>query len=181
MPKTSRSARGPDDPGLFVGSLIAGPVFLWLIDRAIQFNWILGLGLTIFFSFWLAVLLSGWRRKAYTEYSRTFVGAFLLMTLMLAIVVFSSASMILFRLSPHSYTGTATIEMMMFMRYYVWLALEAVPGIRISDTFGWQRPLQHHGAIASGYLLLFRLVVLATLLKAVKEWLYPTTPNATAA
>lgn len=180
MPKAWYSRRGPDDPGLFVGSLIAGPVFLWLLDRAIQFNWILGLCLTLLFSVFLVVLLWGWRRRIYTEYSRSFVGAFLLMTLMLAIVVFSSASMILFRLNPYSYTGTATIEMMMFTRYYVWLALEAIPGIRIADTFNWQRPLQHHGPIASGYLLLFRLVVLATLLKAVKEWLYPTTQNAPA-
>jgi len=180
MPEAWYSRRGLDDPGLFVGSLIAGPVFLLLLDRTIQFNWILGLCLTLLFSVFLAVLLSGWRRRIYREYSRSFVGAFLLMTLMLAIVVFSSASMILFRLNPHSYSGAATIEMMMFTRYYVWLALEAIPGIRIADTFNWQRPLQHHGPIASGYLLLFRLVVLATLLKAVKEWLYPNTQPATA-
>ena len=108
------------------------------------------------------------------KHSRNDAGALLLSTVLLAIAVFAALSILIHHFLPQSYTG-ASISMGKLTDYYLWLTLDALPGIRFSDTFHIARPLEHHGWASVACLLAFRLFVLGTLLKALKEWL--STPS----
>lgn len=168
--------------GPWFGAIFLFAILRVLLEKAANVHWAVGLVATLVFAALLTALLLGWRRRIYmkysSEHSRNDAGVLLLSTVLLAIVVFAAFSTLIYQFSPQSYSGRSVISMGTLTDYYGWVTLDAIPGIRFSDTFHVARPLEHHGLVAASCLLIFRLLVLGTLLKALKEWL---TPAATAA
>jgi hypothetical protein len=168
--------------GPWFGAVILFGGFRFLLQKAAAFHWSVGLSTTLVLTFILASLLWGWRKRLYMKYSpkhsRSDAGALLLTTLLLAIVVFAAVSLLINQVNPRSFTATAPISMGTLTDFYFWVTLDSLPGVRFSETFRVPSPLEHHGPAASICLLTFRLLVLGTLLKALKDWM--TSPTAEA-
>ena len=168
--------------GPWFGSLFLFGVLRFLLEKSNALHWAVGLAATLLLAALLGALLLGWRRKVYVQYSarhsRNDAAALLLSTVLLAIAVFSAISMLIYQFRPDAYTGASAISMGTFTDYYAWLTLDALPGIRFSDTFHVLRPLEHHGVGPAVCLLAFQLLVLGTLLAALKEWMHSPTAAA---
>jgi len=167
--------------GPWFGAVLVFGLLRTVLEWTARLHWVVGLATTLVLAAFLAALLLGWRKKAYVQYSskhsRNDAGVLLLSTVLMAIAVFAAVSMLIYQFRPYSYTGASDISMTSFTDYYGWLTLDAIPGIRFSDTFHVSRPLEHHGLTPAICLLAFRLLVLNTLLSALKEWLRSPEPT----
>jgi hypothetical protein len=68
------------------------------------------------------------------------------------------------------YDSTASTDLYTYSGYYLWLFLDMVPVLEVTDTLGLVAPLEPVGLGAGLPVLAFRIVVLFGLLKALRAW-----------
>jgi phospholipase C len=56
-----------------------------------------------------------------------------------------------------------------FLEMYVWNLIDAIPGLRITDTFDWKSPFNFHDAWGRSMLIVYRLLVLAPVIDFISE------------
>jgi hypothetical protein len=161
--------------GPWFGAVFLFGILRFVLEKAADVHWVVGFIATGVLATILGSLLWGWRKKLYLKYSpknsKNDVGALLLATVLFAIAVFAGVSMLIYKLQPASYSPASKISMGTLTDYYSWVTLDALPGIHFAETFDVKAPVEHHGVAAAISLVAFRLLVLGTLLKALKEWL----------
>jgi hypothetical protein len=157
----------------WLGVFVAFVAIRWGADAATRFNRGLGLVLTTVLAFWLFGLLLGWRGKRYDRtYSRSMRGALWLFTLLAGIAVFSAISVLLVSVWPESFSGPPPIDRNAFTNFYFWHAVDAIPGLKLWDSFDVPPPPHHQRGLAAGTcVLVFRVGVLATLFSTLKNWM----------
>ena len=153
-----------------VGAVLIFALLRLVLEWAAEAHWVVGLMATLVLTVPLVLLLKSVRQKLYSQYSHMVAGSLILVTALMAIAVFSSASALLYHWRPQSYSGKPVLAMGTFADYYFWHAVDAIPGLRLWDSFGATAALQQSGFMAGLLLLIFRAVVLATLMAAFAEW-----------
>jgi hypothetical protein len=93
-------------------------------------------------------------------------------TVILAVEVFASLSAMLNAYQPGAFSGPSTPIRPDFVIFYLYHFVDSLPGLKLWDTFSVPAFPYRQQTFAAGVLLLiFRAVVLATILGAVKDWI----------
>jgi len=160
-----------DNVNPWLGAVFLAGLLHWGVNAAMRLHWILGLILTLVLALVLMALLAGWRQQLYKKYSWPMAGALLLVTTVVALVVFSAISSLIYRLDVGAYSGLPTITNDGFFNFYFWHTVDALPGLDLWGVYGAPPPPIHqHGFLAGSTLLCFRAVVLTIILASLKDW-----------
>jgi hypothetical protein len=144
-------------------------VLRWLLEATARLHWLASVVVTAFAALLVLMLVVGLKRKAYRQFeTRVIIGLFL-MTALLAIIVFASASALVYAWDPRTYSG-AIITVGKLSDFYGYMLLDAMPGVQLWDTFQVPPPLSYHGFLPALLLLAFRLAVVVQLIASLKEW-----------
>ena len=153
-------------PPLMLGGIV------WVSVRASEVHWLIDLLVTGLFTIWCASLLIGWKRRMYVaQYPSSLLLTIWLCTAAMAIVVFAAVSSMLTTYQTTAFIYSTNPSRLDFVSFYFYHFIDALPGLRLWDTYSAPAPeLRQHSFLAGTLLLVFRAVVLATLLSALKDW-----------
>jgi hypothetical protein len=68
------------------------------------------------------------------------------------------------------YSPENDLNLWTFVKYFVWLALDIIPVLEISETFGLEQPLTPVNVVAGIPVVLFRMVFVVGFVGAVAAW-----------
>jgi hypothetical protein len=156
----------------WLGAIFVVAGLHWLTTVAGHFHWTAELLLTLVFALLGLGLLLGWKSKLYfRQYPKADLAGLWILTVGLVIEVFASLSSFLNTLVPNSYLGPQRIGKDDFINFYFWHFIDALPALKIWDSFAVPPPPYHQQTFLAGLVLIvFRTLVLATLIGAIKDW-----------
>ena len=159
--------------GPWIGAVFFVALLHGLARLASEFHWTAELAVTLLFAFFAASLLLGWKRKLYVgKYPTATLFGLWLCTLIVAIEVFASLSAMLTAYQPGAFKGPAPPTRDVFVNFYSYHFVDSLPGLKLWDTFSIPTFPYRQQTFAAGVLLLiFRTMVLATILGALKDWI----------
>ena len=143
---------------------------LVIIATAFQYHWLLGLAATFFYAFGL---VAGLRDLISREASRFAVRKGLAIFVLLVLTgaaVFGALSLLLEVVKWAVYTSEEPLTFVSFHLYYLWLFLEMLPVLKITETLNLTAPIQPKGFVAGLPVIAFRGFVVYGLLRALKIW-----------
>lgn len=88
---------------------------------------------------------------------------------LLGAAVFGSLSLLLAKLGWATY-ATERVALASFNEYYIWVFLDLLPGLKVTQTLGVSPPVKPEGAVAGLPVVAFRAFVVYGLLKALRYW-----------
>ena len=156
---------------------LAGPFIVAAIHvlarLAAEFHWTIHIALTLTFVSLGFALLLGWRRKSFAkQHSSAEQFTLWLCTAFLLVEAFASISIFVVLAQPSAFTGPDPITRSALVDFYFYHFIEALPALKIWDTFQLTPVPMKQGSFFGGILLLvFRVGVLTTLAGALKDWI----------
>ena len=153
----------------FVLLLLYGSV-LTIMQRTFQYHWLLGLVATLFYAY---ALVLGLQELLSHEASRFAIRKGLAIFGLLILVgaaVFGAMSFLLEVIGWAQYSSKEARDLVSFNLYYLWLFLDMLPGLKVTETLGLTTPLQPEGVVAGLPVIAFRIFVAYGLLRALKSW-----------
>jgi hypothetical protein len=143
---------------------------LVIMATAFQYHWLWGLLATLFYAF---SLITGLRDLLSREASRFAVRkglAIFVLLLLTGAAVFGALSLFLEVVGWAQYRSEAPRTFVSFHLYYLWLFLEILPILKITETLNLTAPVQPEGVVAGLPVIAFRVFVVYGLLRALKIW-----------
>ena len=143
---------------------------LVIMMTAFQHHWLLGLGATLFYGFGL---VAGLRDLLSREASRFAIRKGLAIFALLVLsttAVFGAFSLFLEVVQWAQYSSEWPLTFASFHLYYLWLFLEMLPVLKITETLNLSAPVQPQGVVAGLPVIAFRVFVVYGLLRALKIW-----------
>jgi hypothetical protein len=159
---------------------LAGPMVVVVVHiaatAAANFHWLLDAVVTSVFLVFALLLVLAWRSKSLLKTSSSAELLTLwLCTAFLAIEAFASLSTFVMVAQPAAFIGASSPSRSQFVDFYFYHFVDAIPTLKIWDTFALKPPAFKQSSFAAGLLLfVFRVAVLATLAGALKDWISTT-------
>jgi len=110
--------------------------------------------------------VSSWRDTANRDVRRAALSVALIF---IAAAMFGLASFVLTALQWASFKPDGSHDLGIFVGYYVWLALDTLPGLHIPEALNWQTPLAPHDIPSGLFVIAFRAYLLLVLLSALRS------------
>ncbi len=156
--------------GSLIGTIVAFGFVVFLLSLAAEHVWALPvvavlLGCSLLYM-GAQDLTSG---EAQHYPMRKGLAIFVLMVL-IASAVFGAFSLSLARWEKACYGGNFPEDLATFSGYYLWLFLDMIPALEITDTLGLTTPVEPTGLVAGMPVLSFRILVLYGLLRVFRVW-----------
>lgn len=143
---------------------------LVIMAIAFQYHWLLGVGATLFYAFGLVAGLRDLLSREANRFAiRKGLAIFALLVLTAA-AVFGALSLFLEVVQWAQYSSEGPLTFVSFHLYYLWLFLEMLPVLKITETLNLTAPVQFEGVVAGLPVIAFRVFVVYGLLRALKIW-----------
>ena len=151
------------------------PIVLYLVSRFVlvwttQVSWILGGIVSLVFVAVIAFLFLSLNKTLFENYSARVVLSIFASVVLLAASVCSAWSNIIMVRKWGSYSSPTDLHPGIFADFYLWHAIDMIPGFEVWETLGIQSRVKANDPLAAAPLLAFRLFCVLPILALFKKW-----------
>jgi len=159
-----------------VSLTVLGPILLagvarLLLEAAIRVHPALGWIVAALAVLAVYLMARHLKRRRFNGMSGPEVFSLFVVTALLGVVAFAAASTLWAAVAPAEYSSTRPLSIGVFVDFYTWLLIDALPGIKMWTTFGVEPPVTYTHAFPGFLVLGFRLLITIYLLKSFLEWI----------
>jgi hypothetical protein len=140
-----------------------------LLEWATTSHWLLGAALAVLF---FAIVVAGTRELNSLPVSEPLyvIGSNVSGIVVIGSLVAAWISFVLASTGLASYRFNQGATISNFALYYIWVFLNMIPTLRITDTLDWHAPIEPEGLAAGLPVLAFKMLILYGILDALKNW-----------
>jgi hypothetical protein len=158
------------------GALALSAVVFLVLRIAADVHLIAGVVATFVAAILMLALVFGLKDWRKLDFSWSVVSGIFLLATLTAICVFSSASWLLYSVYPDSFSPNPessykVVDAGTLADFYVYLFIDALPGLKLWDTFHVHPPMNYNGLLPAAFIFMFRTFVVVRIVSALKDWI----------